>query len=134
MDPVALILSALTAGAVAALQETAGMAIKDGYKELVALLKKRFLKDKKSKTILESHAKDPEIWKKPLEKLLQDNGVADDLTILSSAKKLLKVIEIQKSGSKYEVEIKGDLHGMVLGDHAKVTMNFENTTKKKKKK
>ena len=37
MDPIALILSALTAGAVAALQETVGTAIKDAYKGLVVM-------------------------------------------------------------------------------------------------
>ncbi|MBT3338393.1 MAG: hypothetical protein HN975_10805 [Anaerolineae bacterium] len=134
MDPVSLIISALTAGAVAALQETAGTAIKDAYQGLVSLLQKKNSKDPKAKAVLEGHAKDPNTWQKPLEKSIQESGAAEDKEILLAAQKLIELMQSQKSLPKYDVKIEGDVQGFVQGDNAKVTMNFNKPERKTKKK
>jgi hypothetical protein len=134
MDPIALILSALTAGATAALQETTGTAIKDAYQGLTGLLKQKFKKDPKAMAALEGHAEDPDTWQKPLEKSVRETGAAKDEQIQLAAQKLLEVLQVQKSLPKYNVEITGDVQGFVQGDHANVTMNFDKPVEKRKKK
>ena len=124
MDPVSLIISALTAGAVAGLQETAGTAIKDAYQSLVFLLQEKNRKDPKAKAVLEGHAEDPNTWQKPLEKSIQESGAAEDKEILLAAQKIIELMQSQKSSPKYDVKIEGNVQGIVQGDKAKVTMNF----------
>ena len=133
MDPIHLIVSALTAGATAALKETAGTAIKDAYQGLITLLKQKFSNDPKATAALEGHAEDPETWQKPLEKSLRETGAVEDEQIRLTSQKLLELLQSQKSSPKYAVEIKGNVNGMVQGDHAKVTMNFDKSAEKRKK-
>jgi hypothetical protein len=132
MDPITLIVTALAAGATTALQETAGTAIKDAYQGLTTLLKQKFAKDPKATIALESHAEDPQTWQKPLEKSIRETGVAEDQDVLSAAQKMLELIQSQKSSPKYAVDIRGNVKGFVQGDHANVTMNFDETPPKQK--
>jgi hypothetical protein len=132
MDPTALIVSALAAGAAAALQTTAETAIKDAYQALTALLKRKFDKDPKATIALESHAEDPQTWQKPLEKSIQETGAAEDQAILLAAQKLLELAQSQNSSPKYNVEVHGNVQGFVQGDHATVTMNFDETPPQRK--
>ena len=132
MDPVTLIISALSAGAVAALQDTASTAIKDSYQGLVTLIKKKFNKDPKAIAILDGHAEDPETWQKPLEKSIHETGVDVDEKILLMAQKMLELVQSQSSSPKYDVSIQGDVQGYVQGDNTKVTMNFGMSHQKRK--
>lgn len=134
MDPISMLVSALTTGAVMALQETAGTAIKDAYQGLVNLIGKRFAKDPKATAALEGHKEDPETWQKPLEKSLRESNVTEDPEILALAQKLLQLTESQKASPKYNVKVTGNVQGFVQGDHATVSMNFEETKKSRKKK
>jgi len=134
MEPISMIISALTAGAVAALQDTAGTAIKDAYQGLVSLVRTKFDKDSKAVAALEGHAEDPNTWQKPLEKSIQESGVAEDKDVLEAAQKLLELVQSKESSSKYDVKIEGDVQGFVQGDNAKVTMNFNEPERKRKKK
>jgi hypothetical protein len=131
MDAIALILSALTAGATLAVQETAGTAIRDAYQGLVNLIKRKFNKDTEAAAVLDKHAEDPETWEKPLAKTIRAHAVSSDLEILQAAEKLMTLIQSQKPASKYNVSITGNVQGMVQGDHTKVTMNFTDSPKKR---
>ncbi|MCC6569781.1 MAG: hypothetical protein IT315_11145 [Anaerolineales bacterium] len=131
MEPVTLIVSALTAGATAALQETAGTAIKDAYQGLAGLVRKKFGKDTKAKTALDGSKEDPETWQKPLEKSVQESGIANDKEILGLAQELIKLLKSQNPSSKYNVKIKGSKQ-IVVGDNAKVTMNLNEQPRKLK--
>ena len=132
MDPITLVVSALTAGATAALQESAGTAIKDAYQGLTALIKHKFQKDSKAEAALDGHKEDPETWQKPLEKSIRETGVAEDKEILLAAQRLLELVQSQKSSPKYDVKIQGDVQGFVQGDNARVTMNFDDSPPKRK--
>ena len=133
MDPNTLIVTALTAGATGALQETAGTAIKYAHQAFTNLLRRKFQKDPKATLALESHTEDPQTWQKPLEKSIKETGAAQDEEILAAAQKLLELIQSQKPSAKYNVEIKGNVQGFVQGDHAAVTMNFEESPPQKRK-
>lgn len=132
MDTIALILSALTAGTAAALQETAGTAVRDAYHGLTALIRKKLEKDPKAAVAVEGFTDDPETWRKPLEKSIREAGAADDAEILLAAQKMLELVKSQ-SEPKYRVEIQGDVQGLVQGDHAQVTMSFDNAAEPGKK-
>lgn len=132
MDPVTLIVSALSAGAVAALQDTASTAIKDAYQGLVTLIKKKLKKDPKAIAVLNGHLEDPETWQKPLEKSIRETGVDADEKILLMAQKILELVRSQPPSPKYDVSIRGDVQGYVQGDNTKVTMNFGGSHQKRK--
>jgi hypothetical protein len=134
MDPMSMLISALTTGAVVALQETAGTAVKDAYQGLVNLIGKRFSTNSKAKAALEGYKEDPETWKKPLEKSIRETNLAEDQEVLVLAQKLLQLTESQKPSAKYDVKVTGNVQGLVQGDHATVSMNFDETTKGRKKK
>jgi hypothetical protein len=134
MDPVGMLVSALTTGAAMALQETGGTAIKEAYRGLVNLVRKRFDNNPKATAALEGASEDPETWQKPLEKSIRESNVAEDQEILALAQKLLQLSEAQKSGPKYNVKVSGNVQGFVQGDHATVSMDFTETPKNRKKK
>jgi hypothetical protein len=124
MDPMAAILTALTAGAAAALKDTATEAIKDGYNILKGLIERKLQDNPKAEVVLAEHEKDPETWEKPLEQTLTEAKVDQDEEIVKAAEQLLSLVQTQQTGSKYNVQVTGDVQGMVTGDHADVTMNF----------
>ena len=133
MEPISLILTALTAGAMAALQETASTVIKDTYQGLIALISKRFDKDAKAKATLDGYAEDPKTWEKPLEKTIKEFNLSTDKEILAIAQKLLDLVKESGNRTKYKVDIQGDIQGFVQGDNTKVTMNFNKPPTSRKK-
>jgi hypothetical protein len=98
MDPLTMILSALTAGAVAALKDTATAAVQDLYAGLKALIQKKFADKPLAKSILDEHAKDPETYAKPLEKNLKESAVDQDQAIVQKAQELLEAIKASPAG------------------------------------
>ena len=124
MEPVTLIVSALVAGATAALKEAASQAAKDAYAGLKALIKKRFAGKPEAEMALAQHEKKPEVWEAPLRDALAETGVDKDEAIVRAAERLLKLVQPQQVGTgKYNVQI-GEAEGVVIGDHAQVEQHF----------
>ena len=124
MEPVTLIVSALVAGATAALQETASQAVKDAYTGLKTLVQKRFAGKPEAETALAQHEKKPDVWKEPLTDALKQTGADKDPAVVQAAEKLLKLVQPQQVGTgKYSVQI-GEAQGVVIGDQAQVEMSF----------
>ena len=116
MEPVTLIVSALVAGATAALRDTAAEAIKDAYGALKDLLKKRFGGKPEAEMALQQVEKKPEVWKEPLKDAIAESGADKDEAIVQAAQSLLKLIQPQQaSAGKYNVQI-GEAQGTVVGD------------------
>jgi hypothetical protein len=90
MDPLSLIVAALTAGAAAAAKDTAGAAIKDGYQGLKALILRKLAGIPAATVVLEEHEKDPETYDAPLKKKLAEASADQDATILQAARALLE--------------------------------------------
>jgi len=132
MDPTVLILSALTSGATAALSETVETVVKDAYQGLKTLIQKKFAGKPKAEMVLEEHAREPETWNKPLEKVLHEEGADQDSEIVQAAERLLELIQAQsKTGGKYDVRISGS-QGIVIGDNAQVEQHFDDLPRKKR--
>ena len=90
MDPLSLIVAALTAGAAAAAKDTAGAAIKDGYQELKTLLQRKLAGNQAATVVLEEHAKDPDTFDAPLRKKLAEAAIDQDPEIRQAAQMLLE--------------------------------------------
>lgn len=132
IDPVTLIVSALTAGATAALQETAGTAVKDAYQGLAGLVRKKFGGDEKAKASLADPRK-IKSRKKVLEKSIIQKGLGQDKDILKQAKKLQKLLSASGFTQNSIVNLKGNVNGFVNENKGSVVMNFTSPPKKQSK-
>ena len=124
MDPASLVVTALGAGASAALTDTASQAVKDAYAALKSLLKTRLAgRPAAAEMIDQAHAV-PESSDDPLRKALETADVAADQELIRAAEHLLTLTDPHGTRSgKYNVHISGS-KGIVIGDHAQITMTF----------
>lgn len=90
MDPLSLIVAALSAGAAAAAKDTAGAAIRGGYQGLKALIQKRLAGDPAAAMVLQEHEKDPGTYDAPLRKKLAAAAMEQDEQILQAARQVLE--------------------------------------------
>lgn len=124
MDPITLILTALTAGIAASAQETASSAIKDAYNGLKALIQRKFVSKPEAEMALVQHAQKPEVWKGPLEEGLKETGADHDEEILAAAEKMLQLAQAEQPGKKYDITFQGPVQGPNIGDHNTITQTF----------
>jgi len=139
MEPVEVILAALTAGALTGVTDVAGTAVKDAYKGLISLITNKFGSNKEAKSHLDNYLKDAETWEKPVKKVIQESKIDKDDQILALARDLLMLVESRQEGSENHIEINGNIQGLIQENKGQITMNFNKeptkrrkTTKKKK--
>ena len=124
MDPITLVLTALGAGAVAALHDTAAQAVKDAYAGLKSLVQKRLAGKPQAELALAEHEQDPDTWEKPLRKALTEAGADKDEALVRQAQQVLTLVHPEQAAQgKYNVQI-GEGKGIVIGDHAHVKQEF----------
>ncbi|OBQ15482.1 hypothetical protein [Anabaena sp. AL93] len=125
MDPISLIIAALSAGAIAAAKDIAGTAVKDAYQGLKTLIKKKFESEPKAQMVLEEHETDPEIYDAALKKKLAEAGAGQDEEIIKLAQELLKQVKPEESaGGKYNVVFQGEVKAAQVGDNNKMENKF----------
>jgi hypothetical protein len=130
MDPITLILSALAAGATAAMKDTAGTAVKDAYQGLKALVQRHFSGKSEAETALGNYESKPEVWKEPVKDALTQTGADKNEAIIKAAQALMVQVDPQGAArGKFNVNISGSAQGTVIGDHAQVTMSFNDAPK-----
>jgi hypothetical protein len=107
MDPMSLILAALTAGATAALKDTAGEVIKDGYVALkTAIITAWSAPDNTADVLLAEYESEPEISQKLIEKKFKDQELDKNDDIIALADALLKQVDPDGyAAGKYQVTI-----------------------------
>jgi hypothetical protein len=122
MDPVTVIVTALAAGAAAALNETAGQAVRDAYAGLKNLVRDRLKGTPGADVVLERHEADPQTWEPGLKSILSETNSDKDEAIIEAAKRLLEVADpAGSSAGKYNVVVTGGQVG-VIGDHGRAYM------------
>lgn len=104
MDPITLMVTAITAGAAAALKPTAEQAVKDAYAALKTVIRDRYTRVATSVETLEQKPKD-EPRRKILEEELAESDAIMDETVLSQAQALLKAIQDHAPESASDVAI-----------------------------
>jgi hypothetical protein len=125
MDPLTLILSALTAGIAASVKDTASTAVTDAYNGLKTLIQRKFADQPKAQTALVEYEEDPDTYEKPLKKVLTQGHLDQDEAILAAAQHLMTLLQPQQAAmGKYNVQITGNVQGYAQGDHQQVTMHF----------
>lgn len=129
MDPITLILSALAAGATAAVKDTAGAAVKDAYQGLKALLQRHFAGKSEAEMALGKYENKPDVWKEPVKEALTQTGADKEEAIIKAAQVLMAAVDPQGAArGKFNISI-GAAQGTVIGDHAQVTMTFNDAPK-----
>jgi hypothetical protein len=124
MDPVALIVTALTAGAASALQDEASVAVKDAYARLKALVKKRFAGRPKGELVLAEHEAAPLTWEAPLAAELSASGAEGDADLVAAAQAVMSLVDGAGARSgKYVVTVR-DSQGVQVGNHNTQTNTF----------
>lgn len=124
MDPVTLIITALTAGAAAGGQSVVTDAIKDAYAGLKVLIKRKFAGKPSAEVALTEHENDPQTWQAPLKKALLQEHLDQDAEILQAAQALLDQIRTQPGGENYTQTIVGNYNAQVQGSgNASVSVN-----------
>jgi hypothetical protein len=124
MDPITLVVTAVAAGAAAALKETSSAAIKDAYAAVTALIRRHFGANPEKQAIVDSDATGSEEWRGQLSEELRSTGAESDEELIAAARNLLSLVDPQgTSQGKYVVTVSGG-KGVVVGDNAHVEQTF----------
>jgi len=117
MDPITLIVTALAAGAAAALQDGTKDAVKAAYARLRDRVKRRVNGRPDAELALERHEGAPKKWEGLLTAELTEAGAADDAEVVDAAQALMKLIdEAGARAGEYNVTIHGG-QGIQVGGH-----------------
>lgn len=118
MDPVSLIISALTAGAVRVAQGTAEDAVKAAYDRLKTLILRRFAADPDKRRELESFEADPSRSSDSLERALAESGVHRDDAALTAARTLMERVDPEGvARGVYTIHAGGNVQNVVQGNN-----------------
>jgi len=111
MEPIALILTALVAGATAAAKDTAGTAVKDAYNGLKHLLKKKFEGDALAQAVVDAKPEDIDKAEGLLKSKITALDVEKDTDILRAAEVLLKTLNSESvaQGDSPDLNLKANL-------------------------
>lgn len=116
MDPVTLIVTALTAGTALGLKDIAATEVQDAYASLWARVRKRLAGRPDGAMVLARHAEAPQTWDAPLRAELAEAGAACDDALVAAATALLRLADDAgfRSG-KYTVDVRNS-EGVQVGD------------------
>ena len=115
MDPIALIVTALAAGAALGVQDTASAMVKDAYAGLKALVRRRLGGDPGAELVLSRHEQAPETWRAPLRAGLVHAGADRDGDLIAAATALLDLVVEAGGAGRYTVDARG-AQGVQIGD------------------
>ena len=120
MDPITLIVTALStgasAGAAEALKNDAREAVKASHAKLTRLAKKRLAGQPDGEVALEQHGTAPQRWESVLADELAKAGAASDTGLISAAEALMELADQAHTRTgKYNVTVKNS-KGVLIGD------------------
>jgi hypothetical protein len=116
MDPITLIVTALAAGAVSGITESASSAVKDACVSLKALVRKRLAGRPDAELVLARHEQAPQTWQAPLAAMLGEAGADRDTDLVAAAQAVLRLVDAAGAGAgKYAVDVR-DAQGVQVGD------------------
>ncbi|URM99192.1 hypothetical protein LUW76_35405 [Actinomadura madurae] len=122
MEPVTVIVAALSAGAAAGLGDTTADAVRDAYGKLRELVAARLAGGGAAEVALAEHQNDPDTWEAPLARALLDRGVEGDTEVLAAARAVLELLGHGRV-AEYNVTVTGS-QGVQVGDNARQVNHF----------
>jgi hypothetical protein len=93
MDPITLIVTALSAGAGATRRGGTPPALPDAHDELLTLAQARLRGRPNGSMVLRQHAEDPSRWTRPLAKALAAEGADGDTGLIAAAQAVLRMTD-----------------------------------------
>ena len=128
MDPVSVVLNALTTGAGQGVADSVSDVVKSAYARLKQMVTAKFAGNKSAEVALAEHASDPETWQAPLTKALTTFGIDADEAIVAAAQQLLALLDPEGTGQgKYRVDLRG-AQGVQVGDGNQMFNTFNTPT------
>ncbi len=128
MDPVSLVLNALTSGAAQGIADSVSDAVKSAYTKLKQLVAAKLSGSKTAELALAEHAADPETWQAPLSKALTTSGAATDEAVLEAAQQLMALLDpIGTAQGMYQIDMRG-AQGVQVGDGNQQLNTFNSST------
>jgi len=116
VDPVSLVVNALTMGAAQGVTDSVSDAVKSAYSKLKDLVSAKLSGNKSGEVALAEHATDPETWQAPLTKALSASGAGADHAVVEAARLLMELLDpVGTRQGKYQVDVSG-AHGVQVGD------------------
>jgi len=116
VDPVSLVLNALTSGAAQGVADSVSDAVKSAYVKLKQLVSAKLSGNRSGEVALAEHAADPETWQAPLAKALTASGVGADQAVIEAARQLMALLDpAGTQQGKYQVDLPG-AQGVQVGD------------------
>jgi tetratricopeptide (TPR) repeat protein len=128
MDPITLIVTALAAGAAAALQDETKSAVTTAYARVRELAKRRFAHPAHGDYLIGRLAEDPQVWGKPLATELEEAGASRDPELVTAAQELMGVLDARGSQAGKYVVRAWDSQGVQIGDGNSQTNYIGGTT------
>jgi hypothetical protein len=116
IDPISLIVTALTAGAGQGITDTASAAVKDAYASRRDRVKKRLGGGADADLVLAKHEQAPESWRAPLIAELAESGADGDHDLIAAAQALLDLMGMAAGRGKYAIDVRS-AQGVQVGDH-----------------
>lgn len=126
MEPVTVIVTALAAGAAAALQDGVKDIVKDGYQRLRDAVRNRLADRPDGELALERHETAPGKWEGVLWAELVDAGAGDDTSLVEAARALLNLIDGADARSGEDSVTIHSGQGFQVGDHNTQMNTFTN--------
>ena len=93
MDPVSLVLNALTSGAAQGVADSVSDAITSACTKLKQLVGAKFSGNRSAEVALTEYAADPETWQAPLSKALTATGASADQLVIEAAQQLMTLLD-----------------------------------------
>ncbi|WP_236793897.1 RIP homotypic interaction motif-containing protein [Amycolatopsis sp. GM8] len=120
-----LVVTALTAGAAAGIQDTTKAAVKDVYDGLLKLVRRRIDKsDDESESLVDDFCADPKANEEALKAALLASDVGNDEVLIAAAQRVLEIVDPDGAAvGKYTVDIH-DSKGVQIGDQNTMNLNF----------
>jgi hypothetical protein len=116
VDPVSLVLNALTSGAAQGVADSVSDAVKSAYGKLKELVGANLSGNKSAEVVLAEHANDPETWQTPLVKALATSGALEDQAVIQAAQQLMALLDPAGTAQgKYQIDLRG-AQGVQVGD------------------
>ena len=120
MDPTALIVGALAAGA----QNVATEAVRDAYAGLRALVRRRLSRQPAGQVALDRYETRPDRWKEVLSGELVESRADRDPEVIEAARQLMALVDARGSArGRYDIDMRG-AQGVQFGDHSTQTNTF----------